>query len=189
MEHILNLTRNLLQDTLKTGSDFFTYTTSPVFTMSEPNTQSVTEVYVNDAISGFTHSYNSTSNRTTLSGSLFSGDTIQIDYTYYANYSDTELKSFVQATLVHLSTSNYNTFRYDTATDTIYPTPSSKEEYLIALVTSILISPNNFSIRTPDITITRAHDMSVEDKIRKVISSSKKDVHGIFAVVNGEIII
>ena len=183
MDEIINRVRYLLGDTSQSMSDIFTYGSSAVFTLSEPNVISVTDVYRNDVASGVTHTYSSTTKKVTISSSLTSGDTIQVDYTYYPNYSNTELTNHIQSTLVYLSIHNYYTFSYDSTDNSIYPDISDKEKNLIALVTSFLIEPNNQTIRLPDITVSPQDNMSMQDKINRVISAYKKDSHGLLELI------
>jgi hypothetical protein len=183
MTEIRTKIRNLLGDKSTEGSDIFTYGTSSIFTLSEPNIISVTDVYRNDSVSTVTYSFNSASNKVTVTSGLTSGDTIQIDYTYYPNYSDNELTAYAQAALIHLSINNCGEFKYDTDDDDIYPLPSMAEENIIALITSILINPDNRNIRLPDITIGLPNDVPTDVKIAKTIARYKKDSHGVFDVI------
>ena len=184
MDKIILKVRGLLGDFLTTVSDLFTYENSKIFSLTENNVGSVSEVYVNDEISNITHTYNPTSNKVTITSSLISGDAIKIDYTCYQNYSDTEILSYIQAALIHLAINNYASFEYDSTTDAIYPTPESKEENLIAIVTSLLINPDNRSIRLPDLTINIPNDIPTDQKISKTIARYKKDTHGIFTLLD-----
>lgn len=184
MDNIILKVRNLLGDILTTVSDIFTYENSKVFSLTENNVGTIADVYVNDTISGVTHTYNSTSNKVTISSSLTSGDSIKIEYTCYQNYSDSEIKAYIQSALVHLCINNYYNFEYDTTTEEIYPVPEMREENLIAIVTSLLISPDNRGIRLPDLTISIPNDLPTDQKISKTIARYKKDSHGIFELLN-----
>jgi hypothetical protein len=184
MNTIRNKVRYLLGDTSTSGSDILTYDTDSVFTLSEENVITVSTVLKNNvAISSASWSYNSTTNKVTVTTSLLSGDIIEIKYTYYPNYSDTELTNYVQAALVHLGINNYYDFQYDTTDDDIYPTPSIKEQNLIATITSILINPDNRTYRLPDITINIPNDLPTSDKISKTIAVFKHNSHGIFDIL------
>jgi hypothetical protein len=184
MDNIINKVRTLIGDYLTNVSDIFTYENSKIFSLTENNVGTITEVYVNDAISNITHTYSSTSNKVTITTALTSGDTIKIDYTAYQNYSDTEITSYIQAALVHLSINNYYNFEYDSTTNDIYPTPESKEENLIAIVTSLLINPDNRTIRLPDLTINLPNDLPTDQKISKTIARYKHDSHGVFDLID-----
>lgn len=184
MDNIISKVRNLIGDTLTTISDVFTYDSSSIFTLTESNVGSIIDVYRNDSISNVTHTYSSITKKVTITSPLTGGDSINIEYTAYQNYSDTEITSYIQAALIHLSINNYYNFEYDSTTDEIYPTPESKEENLIAIVTSLLINPDNRTIRLPDLTINIPNDLPTDQKISKTIARYKKDSHGIFSLLD-----
>jgi hypothetical protein len=183
MTDLITKIRYILNDNSTSGSDIFTYSSSKIFTLTESNVISVTDVQRNDVTSGVTHSYNATTNKVTISSSLTSGDIIQIDYTYYPNYSNSEILKYIQNALVQLSINNYGYFEYDTTTDDIYPTLSNREENLVATVTALLIEPDNRTIRLPDITIGIPSDVPTNIKIAKTISTFKHDSSGIFDIL------
>ena len=176
--------RQLIEDNLVTEKDIFTYESSAIFSLSEDNVVSVTNVYKNSVeLTSGQYSYDSTTNKVTISTSLTAGDTIEIDYTCYNNFSNTELTEYIQSALVHLSINNYYDFEYDSTDDAIYPEPEKREENLIARVASILIKPDNVSIRLPDLSINVPNDLPTNDKISKVICVFKKDTSGIWEVM------
>jgi len=183
MDSIISKVRVLIDDNLTTVSDLFTYDNSAIFTLTENNVVTITDVYKNDISSAVIHTYSSTTGKVTISSSLTSGDSIKVEYTCYQNYSDTEITAYIQAALIHLSINNYYNFNYDSTTDSIYPTPDDKEENLIALVTSILIDPDNRSIRLKDLNISNAKDYPTDQKIAKIIGRFKKDGHGVFDIL------
>ena len=183
MNNIRNKIRYLLGDIEISGIDTFTYGSSSIFTLTEPNVNSVIRVRRNDSVSGVTFVYNASTNKVTVSSSLTAGDTVEIDYTYYPNYSTTELNAYVQAALVHIGVHNYKTFEYDSTDDAIYPEPEAREENLIASITAVIMYPNNRTIRLPDITISVPNDLSTHYKISKIISGFKHNVHGILEVI------
>ena len=81
MENIISLVRYLIKDNSSDTSDIFTYENSAIFTLTEINIIEVSAVYKNDVIlSEDDWSYNSTTKKVTISASLTSKDTIQIDY-------------------------------------------------------------------------------------------------------------
>jgi hypothetical protein len=115
---------------------------------------------------------------------LTSGDSIKIDYTCYQNYSDSEITSYIQAALVHLSINNYYDFEYDSTDDKIYPDLEPREENLVAIVTSLLINPDNRSLRLPDLTVNIPNDLPTDKKISKTIARYKHDSHGVFDLLD-----
>lgn len=182
MTTIRNRIRFLLGDVAITSSDIFTYGSSDVFTLSEPNISSVDYIERNNTNldSSGNWSYASTHQRVTLLSASTAGDTIEIFYTYFPNYSNTELDNYIQGALIHLSINNYYNYTYDSTAVAIFPEPLQHEENLIAMITAILIRPDNKSYRLPDITVTVPDDLPVDQKINKLIGIFKHDSHGEF---------
>lgn len=180
--------RNLINENSKSGSDVFTFASSRIFSLSEENVVDVSEVYINDEAlgeSGNGWSYSSTSNKVTLADgvSLTAGDTIQIDYTFYPNYADSELTAYITGAFAHIAVNQYKTFEVND--DDINPEPTESEENLIALVAAIMIKPDNKSYRLPELSVTVPfNSLSTNDMIQKVIASFKKNCHGIFAMID-----
>ena len=178
---ILVLLRYIINDIAQTGSDMFEYTTSSVFTLTESNVLTVTDVAINDVTSAVSYSYNSTLNKVTITTSLITGDNIEINYTYYNNYSDTELTSYIYNALVHLSINKYYDFQI--LNDTIYPDTTESEKNLIAIIASVLINPGNKSYRTPDLTVTVADKIPTFDRIKRIIAAYKKSPMGLMTIL------
>lgn len=169
--------RALIEDIAKSASETFTYTTSDIFTMSEPNVITADDFTVNgNALdSGETYALDTTTNKVTLTGaSLTADDEIEIDYSYYSKYSDTEITEYIRAALVHISLySDCQDYELETDGDGDYnfePTPSNKQLDMIALVTAILINPSWTKYELPNVTITFPNSQSKEAKIRKLIT-------------------
>jgi len=176
---LVSKVRYLIGDISSTSKDIFTYGSSAVFTLSEENPIAITAVSVNDIESGVTYTFDTDTNKVTITSSLTSGDTVTIDYTYYPNYSANEIEAAVRSSLVHLSVNNFYDFIVE-EDDAIYPEPDTRETNLIAMITSILLEPNNISYSLPDIKITSPDNLSTSDKIRRTIAICKKNSHGIF---------
>jgi hypothetical protein len=181
MTTIITKVRNLIQDYSTSVSDIFTYGSSSIFTLTETNPIAITTVYKND-VDTSSYSYNSTTKKVTISASLTTGDTVQIDYTYYPNYSDTEIISYITTALYYLGVHHYEDFIVESG-NSIYPTPTSKEEMLIASIAALLIEPDNRTIRLPDMTISVPNDVPTDQKIAKLIAGFKKDNTGSFEVL------
>lgn len=182
---INTLVRYLLGDvsTSMIPGDIYTYSTSSVFTLSEPRVIAVTSVLVNDSeISSSEYSFDSTNKKLTVSASLTSGDTVEIQFTYYPDFSDSEIESYIRAAVIYLSVNNYYTFEVDATGDNFYPELVDKEKNLIALVTSILMRPNNESYRLPDISFTVPRSLPTRDIISKTISIYKHNNTGVFTL-------
>lgn len=171
--------RYLLGEFAQEQKDIFTYTSSSIFTLTEDNPILVSTVLKNDVeLDSGDWSYSTSTNKVTISASLTTSDTVEIQYNYYPNYSSTEIQSYIQAALVHISAANY--FTWAIQTSTIYPEPSLKEQDLIAMIAAILIEPDNRTMRFPDFSITAPSDMPTHEKVRKTISVFKHNSHGIF---------
>jgi len=127
------------------------------------------------------YSFNSINNKLSVSASLTSGDTIEIQYTYYSNYSTSEIENYVRSAIVYLSTNNY--FDFEIEDSVIYPEPEVREQNLIASVTAILVNPPLQSLRLPDMTINYAQELNTADKISRAIAIFKKNIHGEFNVI------
>ena len=182
LTNIETLVRYLLGDISSTQipGDIFTYGTSSIFTLSESNVISVTDVLINDETSGVDYTYDSSTGKVTVNSSLTAGDTVEVQYTYYSNYSSTEIQSYIRAAIMHLSTTNYYTWIIQNST--IFPEPEENEKNLIATITAILMEPDNRTYRLPDITIVTPKDLPTVDKIRKTIAVFKRNIHGIFTI-------
>lgn len=182
---IETLVRYLIGDYSHTmiPGDIFTYGSSAIFTLTESNVISVSDVLVNDASSGISHTYNSSTNKVTITSSLTAGDTIEIQYTYYPNYSSAEIQNYIRNAVLHLSITNY--YNFEIATDgTLYPEPTDNEKNLLAFITATLLEPGNVTYRLPDISINVPTSLPTADLIRKAITIFKHNTHGRFTIVN-----
>ena len=172
------VTRYLVDDLSTNAVDIITYTTTPIFTLTESNPISITDVLVNGHSSGVTYTTSADKTQVTITSSLTALDIVEIDYTCYKNWSDTEVQGYVQAAIVHVSVNNVCTFKI--VNNTMYPEPLDEQVNLIAMIASILINPQNISYRMPDIAVTVPKDLPTIDKIRKIIHMYKKDGPGVF---------
>ena len=183
---IRTLVRYLLLDYShsQVPGDIFTYTTSAVFTLSEPNAVSVSSVLQNDSeLSSSDYSYDSSTNKVTISASLTSGDTIEVQYTHFPDFSNNEVDSAIRAAVVHLSIKNFYTFEIG-SDDYVYPEPLDSEQNLIAFVASIILKPDNKSYRLPDISITMpAGTLPLDNIISRAIAIFKNNTHGVFSII------
>jgi len=166
--------RALIEDFANIKKDFetFEYTTSKIFTLSEPNISSIEKVLRNGTELGSgEYIYDSTTNKIKIIVSLTQGDIIEVDY-IFSKYSDTELNEYIRASLPWISIkNNYDKcFELETESNGIYPTPSNRESDLIAIITSIIIKPNYSIYRLPNLTVRYPKNMSKEEKIQRIIS-------------------
>ena len=185
--------RALIKDPLKTGSEIHEYTTSVIFTLSEPNVVGLTSTTINGAAleSGETATYSSATNQVTLAGvSLTAGDVVEFIFTYYAKYTETELKDWIVASLIYVSLyGECKDFELETDGDGAYniePTPSNKEEDMIALVAGILINPDWTKYELPNITLTFAGNTQDKDTRIGRLISSLIDMTGYTGLINLE---
>ena len=172
------ITRYLVDDLPTNAVDIITYTTTPIFTLTESNPISITDVLVNGHSSGVTYTTSADKTQVTITSSLTALDIVEIDYTCYKNWSDTEIQGYVQAAIFHVSVNNIVTFKI--VNNTMYPEPLDEQANLIAMIASILINPQNISYRMPDVAVTVPKDLPTIDKVRKVIHTYKKDGPGVF---------
>ena len=169
--------RNILGDSAKTTPpDIFTYVSSRVFTLSEPNVVSVDSVLVNDVevdMSG-NWTYSSSTNKVTFEDaySLTADDVIEINFSYYNDYSDAELTDAIKYALIKLSI-NYGQF-FVSGTN-INPEPTISQQNLIALIAAILIKPDYRNIRMPDISLSTNEKFSKEEQISSIIVKFKQN--------------
>ncbi len=185
--------RALIRDPLKTGSEVHEYTTSLIFTLSEPNVVGLTTTTVNgDALeSGETATYSLATNQVTLAGvSLTAGDEVEFIFTFYAKYTETELTDWIVASLVYISLyGECKDFELETDGDGDYniePTPSNKEEDMIALVAGILINPDWSEYKLPNITLVFAGNTQDKDTRIGRLIASLLDMTGYTGLINLE---
>jgi len=169
--------RSIIGDISKSDTEVQTYTTSLIFTLTEPNVTSLTLTTINGVAldSGETATFSATTGKVTLSGvSLTAGDEVEFTYAYYAKYSETEIANWIRAGLIYVSLFNEcNDFELedDGADSYLFePTPTSKELDLIALVTGILLNPDWSEYKLPNVTIKYPRTQDKETKIRKLIT-------------------
>jgi len=166
-----------------TPGDIFTYTTSAIFTPTESNVVMLTDVLKNDvALDSGEYTYNSSRNQLTVGASLLSGDTVELQYSYYPNYSASEIENFIRAAVVHLSVNNYYTFEVSND-DTFYPEITDPQKNLIAFIAATLMKPDNRSYRLPDMSISVPKSLPTVDLIRKAVAIFKHNKHGHFELV------
>lgn len=179
MTEIIELTRNLISDNLiTTGRDIWIYessVTSKIITLTESNVVAASIiVYKNGVVwANNNYSFSSDTGKLTITGTLTVGNTLEITYSYYAKYSDTELKAHIKAAITHLAVEKYKTFTVKTD-DVIFPTPTLAESNLISLIANILIKGDIISYKTPEFTITFARGDSIEKKIKKACRQFRK---------------
>ena len=177
--------RSLIGDFSKSlvPGDIFTYVSSSVFTLTEIAV-SISTVLKNDAAlaTSGAYTFSSSRNQLTITGSLTVGDTVEVQYSYFPNYTNTELDEYIKSSLTHLSANRYYTFLMDDNGE-IHPDPRDTQIDLIAFITAIIIEPDNRTYRLPDLTINVPKSMPTNDLIRKAISIFKKDSTGVISII------
>jgi hypothetical protein len=175
MTNIIIKLRDAIEDNYKYTTVSFEYITSKVFTLSESNIDSTSlACYKNGTLwAAANYTYASTTGKVTVTGTLTAGDVLEFVYNAYAKYSDTELRGYIRSALGYLAIERYKTF-VSRSDNTIYPTPTENEEYLISFIASVLIKGAISSYRTPEITINFNDKMPKEDKIRQAIRQFSK---------------
>ena len=180
MSNITSIIKNVrgqLKDTLNdTGKKVYVYSTDNKFLIPEAFIDSSTiQVYLNGSLMATQDwSYSSTTNKTTINPistgvSLTSGDIIEIKFSYYAQYSDSELISYIESTLLYFTQKRYKKLFYLDSNNNIKTyngiNPTKGEEYIIALLSAINIDPQNIKIRTKDCSISAVEHRSKSEQI------------------------
>ena len=144
----------------------------------------VDSVSINDVSSGVDYDFDTTRNKMTINNSMTSGDVVEVDYTFYNDYSSKEIKQYVKSAISYLSVNNYTTFLVEGVSDELTPVPEDNEKNLIAVIAAVLIKPGNRSYRLPDISITvNAKDLPTDQKISRIIGIFKQNKTGTFTVI------
>lgn len=181
--------RDCVQEFAQAGKDVFIYDASRVFKLSDLNIQSINSVFKNDvevSESG-NWSFDEDTNRLTFvpGYSLTSGDVLEVNYTSYPNYSDSEINSYIKAAVTNISVYKYKTFKTITVSsaDVLTPEPTEEEENLIALIAGVLIKPGNRTYKLPDMMVqVPINSLPTEAIIKQIIASFKKS-GGVFSLI------
>jgi len=178
---IRNKIRALIEDLSQADFEAFSYRGVAVFTLSEPNITTISEVTKNSvALGSGDYSYDSTFNEITITASLSDGDVVKVEY-LYNKYSDTELNGFITASLVYINIYSENNFKYDEAS--ISPTPTDKDSDLISLVSCILIRPNYLEYKLPNVMVKYPEKYSKTEKIKQIVNTYKYSGEGVTDVI------
>jgi len=162
--------RALVADFSTSDFEVFSYTTSSTFTIAQENI-TITKVLKNAVELGSgTYTFDEDTNKITITESLTSGNTVEVDYTFY-KYSDSELNEYIRAALVWLSVFSYCSTDYELESNYIYPTPDNKTLDLISIIASIIIKPNYSEYNLPNLKVKYPENISKDEKIRRIIQS------------------
>lgn len=176
--NIITMIRGFIRDNLKTnGRDSFRYDSATSFSLGKDYVSASTiKVYKNGTLLTLTtdYTYNSTTNKVTITATLVKNDDIIITYSYYDRYSDSEILSFILANLARFVEHRYEKYFYIDDDDEIVTqngiNPTVEEANIIALVTAIDIDPKNVNIKTRDLTISAEENMSKREQIDAVFA-------------------
>lgn len=171
------LVRALLKDRLRTdGRDTFIFQGSASFTLTEDYPSAATiVVYKNGAVLSTGYSFNASTNILTITALLATNDIIVIIYSYYDKYSSNEILDYIESSFAEFSRYGYKkTFKLNDARTEILSidevNPTAKECYQIAIITSIIIDPQNIDIKMKDLTVTATEKEGKSDLIGKAMT-------------------
>ena len=183
---VINIVRGLVNDqTQFDGQNAFSFDTDNKFRLSEMFVQSSSIiVYQNGVdITDSNWAYNADTNQviisfTTSGGSLNKDDIIVITYNYYKKYSDIELTLFIESSLAYFVQHRYiKTFLVNNNSEIVSENntnPTTDEIYFIAIISSILIDPQNININTQDFKLTSNRSESDQTQIAKAFAQFKR---------------
>lgn len=167
---VTTIIRGLIQDQLRTdGRDSFVYVSDNTKRLSYDFVSSSTIVVTINGVATANFSYSSDTGYVTVNTSLSANDTVIITYSYYSEYSDTEIDGYLESALAYFVQYQYKkTFVVDTSNNILAlndTKPDTNELYFIAIIASILINPQNVKISIPDLAIEAKRDKSDQEQI------------------------
>jgi len=168
---VITITASSATTALPLGTYSATKLTNNTFTVVGLNAGATSGTCTYTTISNY--SYSTTTGKLTITGTLTAGDSLEVTYSYYQKYSDTEIIGFIKSAIAYLSIEKYGTFTVKND-NIIFPTPTELGENLIAIIASILVKGDVSSYRTPEFSITFNRGDSIETKIKKFVRQSKK---------------
>jgi len=172
---IIERIRGLIKDTEKSdGRDAFVYDNDSSFSLSESYVNATgIKVFVNGTeILSFT--YNSITNKVTITSGMTKDDNIIIVYAYYGKYSDTEITSYISANLTRFTQKKYKKTFYMNDSNKIVAVnnedPTRREGDIIALITAIDIDPQNINVKIGnDFAISATENKAKSELINNVL--------------------
>lgn len=176
LSDIKNKIRALVGDIQDCNCEVFTYEGSNIFTLCADNVVSISSVSVNGVASGISYTYDDTCNKLTINETLNEGDVIEVVFCG-TKYSDTELTSYVEASLVYISIyDDCSDEDFEIDSEEIFPTPTNKQEDLIALIASILIKPDYTQYKMGDFQVRFPGEMTKEQRIVEFIHRFRRGI-------------
>ncbi len=177
---IISLIRGLIKDLLnEEGRNVFMYDTDSSFKLDSVNVASTSIVVNVNGSETSNFSYNSTTNKVTITDSLTQGDSIIISFSFYEKYSDTELIGYIKSNLVMFTKFQYKKLFYMDSNDQVVTyngeNPTEAEGNIIALITSIDIDPQNTKVHiVGDFNISSAENKSKSEQMNDVFNMFQK---------------
>lgn len=177
--NIITLVRTNIDDNLKSnGRDSYRYDQDNSFLLSKDFVSEATITVFNNGTEltiTTDWTYNSSTNRVTITSALVKKDDIIIPFSYYEKYSDTELLQFIKASLSTFVFKRYEKYFYINADEEIVTldgvNPTVEEANIMAIITGIHIDPNNITIKTRDYTLSPEENLSKSQQIDRVFSN------------------
>ncbi len=177
--NIITLVRGIIEDNLKSdGRDSERYDQDTSFLLSKVFVSEATiKVFQNGTELTITTdwTYNSSTNRVTITSALVKNDDIIITFSYYDQYSDAEILAFINTCLSTFVVKRYEKYFYIDDNDEVVTldgvNPTVQEANIMAIITAIDIDPNNITIKTKDYTISPEENLSTSKQIDRVFSN------------------
>lgn len=172
---VISLVRGLIDDKLKiNGRNIFEYTGDLNFVLSESFVSSSSiQVFKNGILQTSGYTYNSATNEVIFT-SLTLGNIIEIRYSYYAKYSDSEILDAIASALCYFVQYRYNkVFEINNSDDIVAVSgtnPDKRDLQFIAIITAIVLEPNNIKIQTKEFTIIGTETKSKSEQLQEAFS-------------------
>jgi len=151
---IISKVRGNIKDLEVLSRDAFQYDTDPSFTLSKDYVSATgMKIYKNGTLLVETTdwTYNIITNKVTIIASLTNGDAIIINYNCYEKYSDSEITAYIKSNLAWFVKRRYKKVFYMNSDNEVVAlnniNPTEEEATIIASITAIDISPNNFRVQ------------------------------------------
>ena len=186
LSDITILIRGMIKDQSRPdGRDTFEYDSDTKFTLSESfvNADSIRVLVNGTEIDQSDFEFNTDTNQVeidfaTSGEDLVADDIVLILYSFYKKYSDTEIRGYLNSALGYFSVHRYKKIFELTEDDVVIAIndldPDEKEVYFIAIISSILIDPQNIRMRTPEFELTPNRTESDQEQIKKAFTVFKR---------------
>jgi len=179
---IISKIRGSIKDLEVPARDALEYVTDPTFTLSKDYVNSVgIKVYKNGSLLTETSdwTYNPDTNKITIIASLTAGDNIIMNYGCYEKFSDSEITAYIKSNLAWFIRRRYKKTFYMNSSDEVVTlngvNPTEEESSIIAAITAIDISPNNFRVQiVGGFTIDAEENKSKTDLINDIFDQFLK---------------